>query len=110
MVVIIRAPIARVQAGSIMQPMGAATDAVWNGRYGMKRAVYMSPGRVASGVGGGAARNQASCVRMRSARSLGAGWVDRKLLELSPDKDASFSSALTQACGLYLRAFMNLSA
>jgi len=39
MVVIIRAPIARAQAGSIMQPRGAATDAVWNGRYGMKRPV-----------------------------------------------------------------------
>ena len=41
--------------------------------------------------------DQASWVRMRSARSLGAGWVDRKLLELSPDRAASFSSALTQA-------------
>ncbi|MEZ5720188.1 MAG: hypothetical protein R3E55_17560 [Burkholderiaceae bacterium] len=41
MVVIIRAPIARVQAGSIMQPMGAAADVEWSGRYDMTRPVYI---------------------------------------------------------------------
>ena len=59
---------------------------------------------------GAAVADQASCSRRRAARSLGAGWVDRKLLELSPDSAASFSSALTQAWGLYLRAFMNFRA
>lgn len=43
------------------------------------------------------AQAYAICVFIRSARSLGDGWVDRKLLESPPDIAASFSSAVTQA-------------